>query len=188
MWKAVWVCATLALLISTPPAIAQSRVAYAAAATKNLAPAPDTFLNWFTGTLSIGTGGPGGAADFEYIGTGAPSGFRFPHSPKVLLHANQAYTFSMWCDASQTSGRAPFIGFYTPDVQTKLAFVEIPVGSASGRFSVSYTPPTDIEVVLLADTSNSVVASGKLLRFSRPKLELGSVATPYQAVPLTKPT
>jgi hypothetical protein len=145
----------------------------------NLAPDPDTLRTWEAGSFSRGTGGPGGAADLEMLGTGKPVPSVDLYSPPITLRPGKTYTFSMWIDPSQMiDGYGGLLGIYAPSRLVEYAQVRIIRGPA-GRYFVSAAVPKDQSKVRLDFQPNGyTLATGRRLKIAQPMLVVGTPKPP----------
>lgn len=153
--------------------------------TKNIIPDSDNILGtwapFVNGFFVPGAGLAGTGGAWKMLGTGSPSGFHFPVSQTFDVTPGETYCFSAYCDATFVTAGGIFAGVYDPTIQTNYVVVGITNGT-SGRMQASFTVPAGVhKVVVILDTGNCTITSGKYLVFSNPQLELGSVATAYQS-------
>lgn len=134
----------------------------------------------------VNAAAPSGGNAFVYTGTGSPSGTIYQKSSTISVTPGVTYTLSGCIGNTNGAGSPnPFWAVYNTSVTTQYAVMTEPGGSASctggsGRISTSFTIPGGVtQVVVIADTANTTVASGQSLIFSDPQLETGAIAHNY---------
>jgi hypothetical protein len=155
--------------------------ALAQAVTTNLAPNTDSLTGWSTnGPVSVGTGGPGGAKDFEYTGTGSPASTAWANTGSITVVPGTLYQFSMYVDPSQIAAGSFALQIYDPTLGVTQYKSQAFASRTPGRFSftTAWTCPVGVTAIaLLVNVNGCTVASGQKLKFSQPMWEAKSAAS-----------
>lgn len=148
----------------------------------NLAPHSDDLSTWTrSANMALGTGGPGSATDFEYTGTGSPSGNEYAFSSAVTVVPGTTYTFSDWIDPSHITG-ATYPQMLIQNTAGSTTYATFTLSSTTTqRYALTgWTCPVGVtQIRLLLDSNGVTVASGQKLKFSQPMLEPKSSASGY---------
>ena len=122
-----------------------------------------------TGDMYRASGGPHGATDYEYVGTGVPDNELATRI--VPVHPGDVYVFSAWVDPSKIVDGEFDLVIDPPDGRSSYAVVFDPVGSPS-RYSTApwLCPPGVTHVMLGMQLVRTTVANGEKLKFSEPTL------------------
>jgi hypothetical protein len=117
---------------------------------------------------------------FEYIGTGAPSGYPYRTSKTIPITPGTYTLSAVVYGGNITTGSAMIAVVH---LALSANYGAIGIGpTATGRLSATVTIPSGVtECTLLVDTWNCTVASGVGLFVQQIQLEAGSVMTAYQA-------
>jgi hypothetical protein len=139
----------------------------------NLYTNSDTLSSATLTNLTLGTGGPGGAVDAEYTGTGSTgSTVSIAENVPAAIGAN---TLSAWVDASQVISGSTHIGLYDVTGFGGFGAGTFALGGAASR--VAYTNTLLLNLVSDAYASgwtptNGAVASNTLGRSTTPTIQL----------------
>lgn len=117
---------------------------------------------------------------FEYIGTGAASGYLYRTSKTIPITPGTYTLSAVVYGGNITTGSAMIA---VENLALSANYGDIRIGpTATGRLSATVTIPSGVtECTLLVDTFNCTVASGVGLFVQQIQLEAGSVMTAYQA-------
>jgi hypothetical protein len=144
-------------------------------ASSNLAPDPDTLRRWTRGGFVVRSGGPGGATDFEMVGSGEPQGSNDAFSPPIKVLPGQSYVFSLWIDPSHISSGSAVLGIYAPSRMVSYGQVRVNPGPP-GRYAVDAIIPKGQRTVRIDFQPNDeTIARGQILRISQPMLVRGAL-------------
>lgn len=151
----------------------------------NVIPDPDNANGTWTGDVLLvfsPTGGLAGVGGkWTYTGTGVAAGFHFRISQVFPVVPGQTYTISGYINGSNVTVGNPTWLVYDPTIATQYG-VAFQNPGVNGRVTGTFTVPGGVtQVVVLPDTSNCTVTNGQPLIWSNPQLEIGSVASAYNA-------
>jgi hypothetical protein len=110
----------------------------------NLLPNPDTLSNAELSSMTTATGGPGGAVDAEFTGTGSPQSASINVDLPVAVTPGLSYTYSADVDISHQTGGILVFGFVGGTGWSFLTNIVPANGSPEQRFGCPYTPYTNL--------------------------------------------
>lgn len=156
----------------------------------NYVPSSDSMTNTVLTGFSLGTGGPAGATDVEYTGTGinATTSLEWRSSP-ISVTPGQVYTPSFWCTPSVVSHGGMDIRIINTSNSAVLFDTNLTgftAGGADGRYAApSFTVPAGVTSIWVdffcwnGQSGGFIVNNGSKWKMSQPMLELSNSASGY---------
>ena len=131
----------------------------------------ETYTWSLTANMHRASGGPDGATDYEYTGTGAPDNSNEVATLSVPVQPGRLYAFSAWVDPSAIAGGAFVLFIARTDGKSSYTETWNQVGSPLRYSTPAWQCPPDVTSVMLGmQVISPTVARGQELKFSEPIL------------------